>query len=97
MAMPDGGYFRKRYALFAEQGLLFPIFFTQARPESLAQGMGRGPGDGEEYEPMFMGDDHRTPAVNHPVCACRIADELTLSPAHKDVSCVFQINPNSFR
>ena len=58
MTMLDGGDLRNRYALFAEQRLLFPIVFSQVRPEGLTDSMGRRPGDGEENKSMFMRDDH---------------------------------------
>ena len=58
--MPYGGDARDRDTLFAEQRLLFPVIISQAWPQGLAQGMGRGPGNGEKYEPVFMGDDHRS-------------------------------------
>ena len=58
MAMSDCGNSRNRYALFAEQRLLFPIVFSQVRPEGLTDSMGRRPGDGKENKSMFMRDDH---------------------------------------
>ena len=58
MAMSDCGNSRNRYALFAEQRLLFPIVFSQMRPEGLTDSMGRRPGDGKENKSMFMRDDH---------------------------------------
>lgn len=79
MAVSDGGYIRHRYNLFAEQRLLFPIIFSQVRPERLAYGMGRRPWDCEEDEAMSMRDDHCSKSASDTAMLNKVNEALTQS------------------